>query len=203
MKSFMTRSSRLKNQSNGGKELIMKNKTGYLNILKEELTKAMGCTEPIAISYLACYLKDILGFIPDTIDVFVSGNILKNVKSVVVPNTYGMRGIRTAVAIGVIGGKKELKLECLSKITNDDILNCNKTADINHSGNIEFKEAISLALALSINNFSLGLGTSMSGINIPLATFFTFIFNLFTCTITVRTITVNHLECTWAHLYGF
>lgn len=104
----------------------MKNKIGYLNILKEELTKAMGCTEPIAISYLACYLKDILGFIPDTIDVFVSGNILKNVKSVVVPNTYGMRGIRTAVAIGVIGGKKELKLECLSKITNNDILNCKK-----------------------------------------------------------------------------
>lgn len=88
---------------------------------------------------------------------------------------------------------KESKLYSLDNTTNiieslnyDDILNCNKTADINHSGNIEFKEAISLALALSINNFSLGLGTSMSGINIPLATFFTFIFSILTIIIGLK-----------------
>lgn len=88
---------------------------------------------------------------------------------------------------------KESKLYSLDNTTNmieslnyDDILNCNKTADINHSGNIEFKEAISLALALSINNFSLGLGTSMSGINITLATFFTFIFSILTIIIGLK-----------------
>lgn len=96
----------------------------YLNILKEELRKAMGCTEPIAISYLSAYLKDLLGYIPEIVEVYVSGNILKNVKSVVVPNTNGMRGIRAAVAIGIIGGKKDLKLECLSKVSEEDILKC-------------------------------------------------------------------------------
>lgn len=98
----------------------MKFEREYLNILEEELKKAMGCTEPIAISYLSCTLKDLLGEIPDKVDVYVSGNILKNVKSVVVPNTNGMRGIKSSVAIGVIAGCKELKLECLSKVTSLD-----------------------------------------------------------------------------------
>ena len=63
------------------------------------------------------------------VDIYVSGNILKNVKSVVVPNTYGLRGIEAAAAIGIIAGKKELKLECLSKVNNDDIRNCIKYLD--------------------------------------------------------------------------
>ena len=97
----------------------MKFEKEYLAILNEELKKAMGCTEPIAISYLSATARDILGDIPDKVDVYVSGNILKNVKSVVVPNTNGMRGIKTAVGIGVIAGKSELKLECLSKINSE------------------------------------------------------------------------------------
>lgn len=97
----------------------MKYEKQYLDILNEELKKAMGCTEPIAISYLSCTLKDLLGEIPFKVDIYVSGNILKNVKSVVVPNTNGLRGIASAVAIGLFGGKKELKLECLSSISEE------------------------------------------------------------------------------------
>ena len=84
----------------------------------------MGCTEPIAISYLSSTARDLLGGCPTKVDVYVSGNILKNVKSVVVPNTNGMRGIKTAVGIGIVGGKSELKLECLSKVTESDITRC-------------------------------------------------------------------------------
>ena len=107
----------------------MKYENEYLKILTEELKKAMGCTEPIAISYLACTARDLLGILPKKVDVFVSGNILKNVKSVVVPNTEGMRGIKPAVAIGLVGGITELKLECLSKINENDIKNCKKFID--------------------------------------------------------------------------
>lgn len=69
--------------------------------------------------------------------------------------------------------------ELIESLNYDDILKNNKTADIDGSGNIELKEAISLALALSINNFALGIGGSMSGISIPLTTIFTFIFSVF------------------------
>ena len=102
----------------------MKYEQEYLSILKEELRKAMGCTEPIAISYLSATLKDLLGAVPSKVEVYVSGNILKNVKSVVVPNTNGMRGIHSAIGIGIIAGVKEHKLECLSKVTTDDIIKC-------------------------------------------------------------------------------
>lgn len=104
----------------------MKYKNEYLNILKEELKKAMGCTEPIAISYLSSVLKDLLGGLPSKVDIFVSGNILKNVKSVVVPNTNGLRGIKAASAIGIVAGNKDLKLECLSKVNDLDREKCVK-----------------------------------------------------------------------------
>ena len=102
----------------------MKYEDLYIAILNEELKKAMGCTEPIAISYLSCTLRDLLGCEPDKVDVFVSGNILKNVKSVVVPNTNGLRGIASSVAIGIVGGIKELKLECLSKVNDENRKRC-------------------------------------------------------------------------------
>ena len=95
----------------------MKYKNEYISILKEELRPAMGCTEPIAIAYAACIAKDVLGCLPDNVKIYVSGNILKNVKSVVVPNTYGLRGIKTAVSIGLVAGVKELELECISKVS--------------------------------------------------------------------------------------
>ncbi len=98
----------------------MKYEVEYLSILNEELKKAMGCTEPIAISFLACTLRDLLGEIPRKVNVYVSGNILKNVKSVVVPNSGGLRGIKAAASLGIIAGKKELKLECISQVTDKE-----------------------------------------------------------------------------------
>ncbi len=89
----------------------------YVQILKEELVPAMGCTEPIAVAYCAAKAKEALGDIPDKIDIKVSGNILKNVKSVVVPNTGGLTGVEASAAAGIIGGKPEKELEVISEIT--------------------------------------------------------------------------------------
>ena len=112
----------------------MKYYNEYVQILKEELRPAMGCTEPIAVSYAACLAKKYLKEEPQVIDVYVSGNILKNVKSVVVPNTKGLRGIKAATAIGVVAGNPDLELQCISSVTDENIGKCmeyiNKT-DIN------------------------------------------------------------------------
>ncbi|HPF19491.1 MAG: L-serine ammonia-lyase, iron-sulfur-dependent, subunit alpha [Bacillota bacterium] len=89
----------------------------YVQILKEELVPAMGCTEPIAVAYCAAKAKEALGAIPDKIEIKVSGNILKNVKSVVVPNTDGLVGVEASAAAGIIGGKPEKELEVISEIT--------------------------------------------------------------------------------------
>ncbi len=86
----------------------------YCDILKQELLLAMGCTEPIAIAYSAALIKKELGVFPEKIKVSLSGNIIKNVKSVVVPNTGGARGIEAAVAAGMMAGHPEKKLEVLS-----------------------------------------------------------------------------------------
>ena len=89
----------------------------YLDILKAELVPAMGCTEPIAIALTAAYARKYLGEMPKVTEVLVSGNIIKNVKSVIVPNTGGLRGIKAAVAAGIIAGAPERELEVLSAIT--------------------------------------------------------------------------------------
>lgn len=93
----------------------------YINILKEELVPAMGCTEPIAIAYAAAKAKEVLGAVPDEVQIDVSGNILKNVKSVVVPHTGGLRGIPAAAAIGIVAGDSTKELEVLSEVTNQQI----------------------------------------------------------------------------------
>ena len=76
----------------------------YVRILNEELVPAMGCTEPIAISYCAAIARKTLGCLPERTLVEASGNIIKNVKSVVVPNTGGLRGIEAAAAAGIVAG---------------------------------------------------------------------------------------------------
>ena len=73
----------------------------FLDILREELVPAMGCTEPIAIAYAAAELRELLGCRPERVRAEVSGNILKNVKSAVVPNTGGLKGIESAIAAGI------------------------------------------------------------------------------------------------------
>ena len=89
----------------------------YVRILEQELVCAMGCTEPVALAFCAAKARSVLGVIPDRIIVEASGNIIKNVKSVVVPNTEGRRGIAAAVAIGVLGGDEESGLEVISHVT--------------------------------------------------------------------------------------
>ena len=93
----------------------------YVQILKEELVTAMGCTEPIAISYAAAKARAVLGELPEKVVVKASGSIIKNVKSVVVPNTGGLRGIEAAAAAGVVCGNENRKLEVLSEIESEDI----------------------------------------------------------------------------------
>jgi L-cysteine desulfidase len=92
----------------------------YLSLLNEELAPALGCTEPAAIAYAAACARDALGASPDRVRVEVSGNIVKNVKSVVVPNTGGLKGIKAAAAAGIAGGKAEKKLEVIAGLTKSE-----------------------------------------------------------------------------------
>ena len=92
----------------------------YLNILKKELVPAFGCTEPIAVAYAAACVRCLLEGAPERLLVEASGNIIKNVKSVIVPNTGGMKGIEAAAAAGVLSGKEEKKLEVLEELTEAD-----------------------------------------------------------------------------------
>ena len=89
----------------------------YVSILKEELLPAMGCTEPIAVAYAAAVAKRELGAMPEKAEIVVSGNIIKNVKSVVVPNTGGLRGLAAAAAAGIIAGDPNAELQVISKVT--------------------------------------------------------------------------------------
>lgn len=98
----------------------MKFEKEYVKILEEELIMATGCTEPIAIAYCAARMRDVLGAVPDRIDVEVSGNILKNVKSVVVPNTGGLKGIGAAVAAGITAGDAGKVLQVISYVDADE-----------------------------------------------------------------------------------
>ena len=93
----------------------------YIQILKEELLPAMGCTEPIAIAYAAAKAAEVLGTRPERLLVEVSGNIIKNVKSVVVPHTGGLRGIPAAAAAGAAAGDAGAELEVISNVTPEQI----------------------------------------------------------------------------------
>ena len=89
----------------------------YISILREELRPAMGCTEPIALAYAGAKARQLLGGLPNRVDVFVSGNIIKNVKSVIVPNTGGLCGIGAAVCAGIVAGDPDKQLEVISQVT--------------------------------------------------------------------------------------
>lgn len=93
----------------------------FVAILQEELVPALGCTEPIAIAYAGAHARALLGKIPDRVCIKSSGNIIKNVKSVTVPNSGNMKGIPAAAAIGIIGGNPDKGLEVLADITEADI----------------------------------------------------------------------------------
>ena len=91
----------------------------YVEILRRELVCAMGCTEPIAVAYCAAKARSVLGTLPERIEVGASGNIIKNVKSVVVPNTNGGRGIAVAAAAGALYGDEDAELEVISRVSDD------------------------------------------------------------------------------------
>lgn len=93
----------------------------YLNILKHELVPALGCTEPIAIAYASAKACQVLGAFPDTIKMSLSGNIIKNVKGVTVPNSGGLKGIDVAAVLGAVGGNADKALEVLEEITPEHI----------------------------------------------------------------------------------
>lgn len=92
----------------------------YLNILKEELIPALGCTEPIAIAFVAAKAREILAAMPDSMEVKCSGNIIKNVKGVTVPNSGGLKGLNVAATLGVVAGDSSKGLEVLSSVNDDE-----------------------------------------------------------------------------------
>ncbi len=94
----------------------------YIEILNNELLPAMGCTEPIAIAYASALLRKYLGAIPTELTIIVSGNIIKNVKSVTVPHTNGLQGIEAAAGIGILAGNPDLELEVISYARSEDIV---------------------------------------------------------------------------------
>lgn len=104
-------------------------KKQYLEILKEELVPALGCTEPIAIAYGSSKSVQVLGELPKKIVVHSSGNIIKNAKGVIVPNTGSLKGIKASAVIGAVGGDADKELEVLSEITSEHIEETKKLLD--------------------------------------------------------------------------
>ena len=93
----------------------------YINVLKEELIPAMGCTEPIDIAYAGAIAREHLGCLPERVEIEVSGNIIKNVKSVIVPNTGGLRGIEVAAAAGIVVGDAAKELKVISEVSTEAV----------------------------------------------------------------------------------
>jgi len=114
----------------------------YVRILEEELVPAMGCTEPIAVAYASALARQTLGELPTRVDVRVSANIIKNVKSVVVPHTGGLRGIDAAVAAGITAGNADRELEVLSDVTPEQV-----------AAMSEYMERVPIAVAASESGY--------------------------------------------------
>jgi len=93
----------------------------YVQILKEELVPAMGCTEPIALAYAAAKAREVLGTLPEKVIIEASGSIIKNVKSVIVPNTNHLKGIPAAAAAGIIAGQADKELEVIASVSPEQI----------------------------------------------------------------------------------
>lgn len=93
----------------------------YVKILGEELVPAMGCTEPIALAYAAAKAREVLGAMPEKVEIEVSGSIIKNVKSVIVPNTNHLKGIPAAATAGIVAGKAEKELEVIAEVSPKEV----------------------------------------------------------------------------------
>ena len=95
--------------------------SAYIQILKEELRPAMGCTEPIALAYAGAVARRVLGELPERVLVGASGSIIKNVKSVIVPNTDHLKGIPAAAAAGIVAGDPDKELEVIASVSKEQI----------------------------------------------------------------------------------
>jgi len=93
----------------------------YVQTLREELVPAMGCTEPIALAYAAAKAREVLGCMPERVLIGASGSIIKNVKSVIVPNTDHLKGIPAAATAGIVAGKADKELECIAVVSKEEI----------------------------------------------------------------------------------
>ena len=92
----------------------------YVRILETELVPAMGCTEPIAVAFCAAKAREVLGEMPTRVEILASGNIIKNVKSVIVPNSGGLRGLSAAAALGILYGNASRELEVISEVSAEE-----------------------------------------------------------------------------------
>jgi L-cysteine desulfidase len=124
----------------------------YVEILREELIPAMGCTEPIAVAYAAAIARSTLGTLPEKAEVCVSGNIIKNVKSVIVPNTSGLKGLQAAAAVGMVAGDPDAELQVISKVTPEQI---RETA--------EYLEKQAITIRKSDSGFIFDIGITAEG----------------------------------------
>lgn len=123
----------------------------YVQILKEELVPAMGCTEPIALAYAAAIAKKTLGGMPDKVIVGASGSIIKNVKSVIVPNTGHLKGIPAAVAAGIVAGDPEKELEVISSVTPVQILEMKKFMEETEIGVVHIDNGITFDILITLH----------------------------------------------------
>lgn len=126
----------------------------FVELLKSELRPAMGCTEPIAVAYVSAKAREILGCMPEHIEMFCSGNIIKNVKAVTVPNSGGKIGIEVAAILGAVGGDTSLELEVISKISDNQIIEMDKhlKEGICHCNLVEGKDNLYIRAESSSGN---------------------------------------------------
>ena len=115
------------------------NVRNHITILQEELMPALGCTEPIAVAYAAAKVREVLGRFPEHMVIHCSGNIIKNVKSVTVPNSNGLRGIDAAAILGTVGGQAQKNLEVLEAVQPEHI---SRTIELIDSAFCEVKAAV-------------------------------------------------------------
>ncbi|MSR94858.1 hypothetical protein FYJ34_11520 [Clostridiaceae bacterium 68-1-5] len=101
----------------------------FVELLGSELRLAMGCTEPIAVAYAAAKAREVLGQFPERIEMYCSGNIIKNVKAVTVPNSGGRRGLEVASILGAAFGDASLELEVISRVKDEEIARLQKLLD--------------------------------------------------------------------------
>ncbi len=131
----------------------------YDEILVTELQPALGCTEPIALAYACALARQELGSFPESVEVSVSGNIVKNVKSVTIPNSGGMNGLAAAVLLGLVGGDAGLELEVLSRLSDDDIRQVHRLLDQDFYkiGIAEGKEGLYIGVKIAAGDDSVEL----------------------------------------------